>query len=290
MGAFSIQHSRDIPWSSLGPLLGIFGLWIFGLIIYAIRTAIKGKFISHRVQEMGGTKLLNEWTMSYGYWVLNGIGKSCVWLGISPNMVTSLSLVVALTSALVLYMGFFGLGGWLMILAALLDVLDGMVARESGVASDAGEFFDSIVDRYCELLSFIAVMGYYFSFQPIVAVIVGFAMVASIMITFNRAKGEAQGISGVPSGLMRRHERLLYIGVGTAASPIVAYWVEPGAMQPMFHLAIVAYALVAVIGNITAIRLAIEIHRRLRARDAALQPQALAAIPSQDVPVAAIES
>jgi hypothetical protein len=63
---------------------------------------------------------------------------------------------------------------------------------------------------------------------------------------------------------MRRHERLLYVGVGTAASPILAAWLEPGAARPFFHLAVAAFGLVAVLGNLTAIRLALRIHRRLR--------------------------
>ena len=65
---------------------------------------------------------------------------------------------------------------------------------------------------------------------------------------------------------MRRHERLLYVGVGTAASPILAAWLEPGASRPVFHLAVAALGLVALVGNITAIRLAVRIHRRLGRR------------------------
>jgi phosphatidylglycerophosphate synthase len=253
-----------IPWSSIGPIAGAFGLWVIGLLVYAIRTAVKGRYQSKRIDQMGGTRLLNSWTMEYGYWMLHGLGEAFVKLRISPNMLTALSLVTALVSAVFLFFGWFGLGGWLMIASALFDAFDGMVARKTGVASEAGEYFDSVVDRYCELVGFIALMGYYFQFQPIIGVVAGLAMIASIMITFNRAKGEAQGITGVPSGLMRRHERLLYVGAGTAASPILAAWLEPGAAQPVYHLAVAALGLVAVIGNITAIRLAVRVHRRIR--------------------------
>jgi phosphatidylglycerophosphate synthase len=257
-----------IPWTSIGPVVVLFGLWIAGLIYYAIRSAIRGPTQSRRVVQMGGTRLLNAWTMEYGYWVIQGIGQGFVKLGISPNMLTGLSLVLALASAVGLYMGWFGVGGWLMIAAALFDAFDGLVARATGVASEAGEYIDSVVDRYCELIGFIALMGYYFPFQPLIAVVVGLSMIASIMITFNRAKGEAQGITDVPSGLMRRHERLLYIGVGTAFSPIPALWLEPGAVRPVFHIAVAAFALVALFGNITAVKLGIQIHRRLRKTEA----------------------
>lgn len=260
------------PWSSVGPVIAAFGIWIAGLIWYALRCALKGRYRVRRVDQMGGTHLLGSWLMEYGYWMIHGLGSFFVKARVSPNMLTGLSLVLALASALVLFQGRFGLGGWLMIAAAIFDLFDGMVARATGVASEAGEFFDSVVDRYSELFAFIAVMGYYFSFQPLIATVVGLAMMASIMITFNRAKGEAQGITGVPSGLMRRHERALYLGVGTAFSPIPAVWLEPGAARPVFHFAVAAYTLVALLGNITAVRLAIQVHRRLREKAAVQVP------------------
>jgi hypothetical protein len=66
---------------------------------------------------------------------------------------------------------------------------------------------------------------------------------------------------------MRRHERAIYIGVGTAFSPIPAVWLEPGVARPVFHVAVAAYVVVAVLGNITAIKLALQVHRRLREKD-----------------------
>jgi phosphatidylglycerophosphate synthase len=253
-----------VPWSSVGPVIAVFAVWVGGLVAYAIRTKIKGRFHSKRVDRMGGTRLLGSWLMEYGYWMIQGIADLLVKVRVSPNLLTLLSLATATASSVLLFFGWFGLGGWLMIAAALLDLFDGMVARALGVESEAGEFLDSIVDRYSELFSFVAVMGYYFPFHPLFAIVVGLSMTASIMITFNRAKGEAQGITDVPSGLMRRHERLLYIGVSTAASPILAVFLEPGAARPVFHLAVAGHALVAVVGNITAIRLGVRIHRRLR--------------------------
>jgi CDP-diacylglycerol---glycerol-3-phosphate 3-phosphatidyltransferase len=243
---------------------GIFGLWALGLIYYSFRTVIVGRYRTARVDQMGGTRLFSAWLMEFGYWFVHGIANFFIRVRVGPNLITIFSLLTAIASAVALYLTWFGLGGWLMIAAALLDIMDGWVARALGVAGEAGEYFDSVIDRYCELVGFIAVMGYYFPQQPLPAIIVGLAMTASIMITFNRAKGEAQGVTDVPSGLMRRHERYVYIGVGTAASPILAHWLEPGAVHPTFHLAIAAFALVAIVGNIAAIRLAVQVHRRLR--------------------------
>jgi CDP-diacylglycerol--glycerol-3-phosphate 3-phosphatidyltransferase len=255
------SSSLDMAFSA-----GVFGLWAIGLIYYSFRTLTKGRYRTDRVDQMGGTRLFSAWLMEFGYWFVHGIANFFIRTRVGPNTVTVFSLIMALASAVALYFGSFGLGGWLMMGAALLDIMDGWVARALGVAGEAGEYFDSIIDRYCELSNFIAVMGYYFVYarQPIPALIVGLAMVASIMITYARTKGEAQGITGVPSGLMRRHERYVYIGIGTAASPILAVFLENGVPRPVFHLAVAAFALVAIVGNVTAIKLAVQVHRRLR--------------------------
>jgi CDP-diacylglycerol---glycerol-3-phosphate 3-phosphatidyltransferase len=254
----------SFPWSSVGPIIAVFGVWVVGLVGFAVRTAVKGRYRVPRVDQMGGTRLLGSWLMEYGYWMVGGLASFCIKTRVRPNVLTGLSLVLSVASAVAIVQGRFGLGGWLLIASAIFDLLDGMVARVIDVASDAGEFIDSVIDRYSELFFFIALMGYYFPFQPIVGTIVGLAVIASIMISFNRAKGEAQGISDLPSGLMRRHERALYLGVGTAFSPIPAVWLEPSAAHPVYHFAVAAYALVALMGNISAVKLARQVHRRLR--------------------------
>ena len=244
----------------------VFGLWALGLMYYGIRTVTIGRYRTSRVDQMGGTRLFGQYLMEFGYWFVHGITNFFIRRRVGPNAITILSFLVALASAVALFFGSFGLGGWLMIAAALLDIMDGWVARALGVAGEAGEYFDSIIDRYCELTAFIAVMGYYFHFarQPLLALVVGLALIASIMITYARTKGEAQGVTGVPSGLMRRHERYVYIGVGTAVSPIPAVFLEHGVARPVYHVAIAAFALVAIVGNYTAIKLAVQYHRRLR--------------------------
>jgi phosphatidylglycerophosphate synthase len=241
----------------------VFGLWLVGVPLYALRVRMKGHYLSVKVRQKGGTFLLGRWLMQYGYWVIHSASDVLARLRVRPNTVTGFSLALAVAAGAAIFFGLFGLGGWLMLTAGILDVIDGMIARQTGQTSPGGWYLDSVVDRYCEFFIFIGFLGYYFPFLPLGALISALALVASVMITFNRTKGETLGIRGVPSGLMRRHERLFYIGVGTAAAPIVAYFVEPGATRPVFHTSLVAQGLVAVLGNITAVRLASAFYRRI---------------------------
>ena len=241
-----------------------FALWSLALAVYSIRTVVKGRYRVARVDAMGGTPLLGAWPMEFGYWCMHGVARALITLRVGPNTVTLASLFAALAAAFALAFGYFGAGGWLVISAGLLDVLDGWVARARGVDGEAGELFDSVVDRYCDLAIYGGLSAYYFRHWPAFAVVVWLAMVASFMVTYVRVQGEAQGVRGVPNRLMRRHERTAYVGVGLAASPIVASFVEPGAAHPVFHVALVACGVVAVVGNVAAVRVASTIHRRLR--------------------------
>jgi phosphatidylglycerophosphate synthase len=241
-----------------------FALWTLALAAYSIRTLVKGRYRVARVDAMGGTRLLGAWPMEFGYWCMNGFARALVALRVGPNAITLASLGTAFAAAGALAFGSFGAGGWLVIAAGLLDVLDGWVARARGVDGEAGEFFDSVVDRYCDLAIYGGLGAYYFRHWPALGAVVWLAMVASFMVTYARVQGEAQGVRGVPNRLMRRHERTAYLGVGLAASPIVASFVEPGVAHPVFHLALVACAIVALVGNVAAIGVASKIHRRLR--------------------------
>lgn len=253
-----------IPWSSIGPLAGLLGIWIVGLGAYAIRCAVRGRYRRARVDQMGGSILLNNWTMEFGYWMVDGVSRGLMRLGVSPLLLTALSLVLAAGAAVALYSGSFGVGGWLVVASGLFDLFDGEVARARGVAGEAGEFVDALVDRYAELLPLLAAAGYYLHHAPPAALVVALALVASLMITFVRTKAEAQGVTDLPGGLMRRHERVLYIGVGAASSPLPAVWLEPGATRPLYHLALLGFGLVALVGNIVAVRQAVRVYRRLR--------------------------
>ena len=55
-------------------------------------------------------------------------------------------------------------------------------------------------------------------------------------------------------GNMQRPERILYVGLGTAFSPMVANIFEPHAAKPCFHFAMAAITVVAIFSNMTALR------------------------------------
>jgi CDP-diacylglycerol---glycerol-3-phosphate 3-phosphatidyltransferase len=139
-------------------------------------------------------------------------------------------------------------------LSALGDILDGQVARATGSGSAAGEILDASVDRYMEW-AFIGGMAIYFRAEPLHLAVALAALQAAFMISYSTAKAEAAGVPP-PKGLMRRHERAVYLISGAVLSSFFGSW-----------LLVAALAVVAVAGNVSAIRRLAAISRALRARD-----------------------
>lgn len=255
------------PILSLGPIVGLALLFVLGLPIFALQYNRRGRPRTDRIERAGGSILLSRWFMEYGYWLMRVPARTLVALGVSPDMVTLLGLATISLGSAAVGFGHFGLGGWLMLFGAMLDAIDGMVARESGRSSDAGEFFDAVVDRYAEIASYIG-LCYYYNDRPWAMGAVLGGLLGSLMVSYCRAKAEALGVADAPSGLMRRHERALYLGLGIALAPVVSFFQEPGDDHPVYYLTVIACAMVGLLANISALRMASYVKTRLH-QDAA---------------------
>jgi len=220
---------------------------------YGLRLAKKGRARFERIDRQGASRLLNQGTMEWTYWVLEPVAKFLVLLCITPNQVSWTSLSFGLLAGACLALGHFGFGAIFALISGLFDCLDGMVARISGAASDAGEVLDSVVDRYVEF-SFLLGLVIYYRGIPILQVVTLLALLGSFMVSYSTAKAEALEVDP-PRGSMRRPERALYLTVGAALSTVTIPFLEPQreSVIPVGYPMIVALALVAVVANISAI-------------------------------------
>ncbi len=205
--------------------------------------------------------------MEAGYWTLQPVGRALVALGVTANGVTLISLVLGLLSAVALALGHFGVGAALTAVATLCDALDGIVARLTGTASDAGEVFDAAVDRYQEFF-FLGGLAVYFRADLLALVLTLLAVAGSFMVSYGTAKAEAMGVES-PRGAMRRVERAVYLDAGVVFVPVA------GALAARFALPswvehtpiLLALALVGGVGNVSAVRRLYAVARAAAARD-----------------------
>jgi CDP-diacylglycerol--glycerol-3-phosphate 3-phosphatidyltransferase len=240
-------------------------------VAYAGRVSRAGAARHSRIERAGSSPLLGKWAMEMGYWAMRPAARACIALGVSANAVSWASLGLAVLAGSALAAGAFGVGAVLSVLSSAGDALDGMIARETGTASDAGEVLDATVDRYAELF-FFGGIAYFERFDGFTFVLTLAAAAGAIMVSYATAKAEALQVV-VPRGAMRRQERAVYLVVGTALVPIAAA-VCARMTLPMWiaHVPLVAVlAIVAIVGNVSAVR-------RLRAVAAAVRkPQPLRA-------------
>ncbi|HNK44893.1 MAG TPA: CDP-alcohol phosphatidyltransferase family protein [Pseudomonadota bacterium] len=260
----------SLPLTVLVPLLGLPAFWIVSFLIYCVKCAIFGMDRTPRIDQVVKTPWLPRIVMEFGYWMFRIPVRICIALGITPNMITFGSMLLTVLAAVAVAIGHFAFGGWVLLFAFTCDAWDGIVARATNNCTASGEFFDSTMDRYNDLFTFLGYL-YYYRNQPWVFVVTALAMVGSTVVSYSRAKGDAVGINA-NVGYMQRHERAVWLGVSTALSPIAAAYIEPDAAVPLYHVAAGVLVLMAVMTNITAIWRIRVVMRGLSGRAAGSKP------------------
>ena len=135
-------------------------------------------------------------------------------VGISPNQLTVLGILLSGATAYLLSVGQFVPGGALLVLASALDLADGSLARLQGRATAIGALLDSTADRISEATIFLGLVWFYLSPRSISEVLLIFlALISSFMVSYLRARGESLGVD-CNVGVMTRPERVLVLATG----------------------------------------------------------------------------
>ncbi len=140
--------------------------------------------------------------------------NASVALGIHPNVLTLIGVIVNIAAAWALAVDRFVLAGVIMILANIFDFIDGKVAHISGKQSEFGAFWDSTLDRFSDLALFTGLIGLYSSLGREGYVLVATcALIFSIMTSYARARAESL-IDKCKVGFMERPERIVLFMIG----------------------------------------------------------------------------
>ena len=230
----------------LGPLW-ILGATVFAVLAaYATRVLLLGRATDPRVQRERATPLLGAFPMEAMHWALRGAGAGIARLGVSPDAITWASLFVSFATVPLAATGHFDWAALALAFSAAGDALDGIVARRRRLSSDSGEVFDAVVDRYADAMPLVGLVFYYRTNLIALAIMLA-AILGSGLVSYVRAKAESMQLS-LPGGLMRRHERIVYLGVALALGPY--FHVRQLPFERPFTVVIIA--VVAVVSNIAA--------------------------------------
>ena len=146
--------------------------------------------------------------------VQDGVGRSVGKLGITPNMISLAGFGGNIVAAWLIAEEMLVWAGVLFLFFSVLDLVDGAVARATGLASPFGAVFDAILDRASEAIV-LAACGWYFAERG-EQIQAGFAYAAifgSIAVSYMRARAEVVGLS-MREGLFRRQERVALLALG----------------------------------------------------------------------------
>src|SRR4051812_7550370 len=231
-------------------LIGLFlALPALVLAAYGVRVAIAGRALDPRVQRVASTVLLGRFPIEAFHWMLRGVGHGVSRAGIAPDTLTLISLVISGLSLPLAALGMLPAAGACLLFGAAFDALDGIVARERGLASDAGEVLDAVVDRYADAAPLLGLAVYYRASVPVLLMVLA-ALMGSMLVSYVRAKSEAMSLA-LPGGLMRRHERIAYLTVGLLLGPVL----HLDSIPVEAPLTLLAVGVVAVVSNLAAIQL-----------------------------------
>ena len=198
-----------------------------------------------------------DWLQQVIYKIINPVVHGMIRIGITPNFITTTGLVLNIVAAaLFVYAGVYksgelayvGWGGGIVLFAGLFDMMDGRVARVGKKSSTFGALYDSVLDRYSELVTLFGIF-YYLMLQGYLwgSIITFSALIGSLMVSYVRARAEGLGLE-CKVGFMQRPERVVLTALGAMFCGIFG---DCTLFDPMLIL-IVPMAVIAILANLTA--------------------------------------
>ncbi len=177
-------------------------------------------------------------------------------LGITPNMVTLLGLLLSIVTAAVIASGSIVAGGAFVLFAGIFDMFDGAMARVRNAATTFGAFLDSTLDRYSESIILGGLLYYallrpnlhealwpFVNEQQWMIALIFVAAVGSLMVSYAKARAEGLGLE-CKTGLLARPERVVILAIGLLTGTTI--W---------------ALTLLAILSHITAIERIVHVWR-----------------------------
>lgn len=190
------------------------------------------------------------------YRIIEPVTRWLIRRGVHPNAITTAGFVSTVVAGYLFHLDRVRWAGFLILLGGLFDIFDGRVARESGLASKFGSFYDSTLDRMSEIVVYLGLLSLYTTYNPDpsdlwMVYMIALAMAGSLMVSYTRARAEALGMD-CSVGLMQRAERVVLLGLGALLFGLM--W------DGLVIMAIII--ILAVMTNMTAIQRIVWVYQR----------------------------
>src|ERR671921_347036 len=157
---------------------------------------------------------------------LRAIIATSVALGIHPNVLTLIGVLINIAAAWALALDRFAIAGVIMIVANIFDFIDGKVAHITGKQSAFGAFWDSTLDRFSDLALFTGLVYLYSRLGSHEYVLITtLTLIFATMTSYSRARAESL-VERCKVGFMERPERIVLFMIGAFTDRMAAVlWV-----------------------------------------------------------------
>lgn len=145
---------------------------------------------------------------------LRAIIRASVALGVHPNVLTLVGVLINVAAGFALAVDRFLLAGAIMIVANIFDFIDGKVAHITNTASRFGAFWDSTLDRFSDLALFTGLIWLYSTLgRHDYVLITTLTLIFATMTSYARARAESL-VQRCKVGFMERPERIVLFMIG----------------------------------------------------------------------------
>jgi CDP-diacylglycerol--glycerol-3-phosphate 3-phosphatidyltransferase len=146
--------------------------------------------------------------------VVNSIVNLLASLRVHPNILTLIGLVINIFAMVLFAKGIFVWAALVILFAGIFDIVDGEVARRTKRVTKFGAFFDSVIDRYSDLLLLLGLIIWYAKIDRIFYVgLTGLVLIGSVLTSYTRARAESL-IPACKVGFLERPERIVLLIIG----------------------------------------------------------------------------
>jgi CDP-diacylglycerol---glycerol-3-phosphate 3-phosphatidyltransferase len=175
--------------------------------------------------------------------IVDPVARGLLRLGISPDAVTLIgALGVVAGTVWFGARGQFAVGALFVLGFALVDMVDGAMARARGHGTRFGALLDSTMDRVSDGAVFGVVAYWYASEQELPSVAAALiCVVASQVVSYVKARAQSLGIA-CDVGIAERPERLVLVGLGALATGLGIGWALPAALWLLAVLSLITVA------------------------------------------------
>ena len=139
---------------------------------------------------------------------------------ITPNAITWFGFLLAVGAAALITTGHLFAAGFVVLIAAFFDILDGALARRTNQTTHFGAVLDSTLDRLAEAVVLLGILFLYAREQSVAEILlVSLALLSSPLVSYIRARAEALGLE-CQVGLFTRGERVIVLALGLLLNQI----------------------------------------------------------------------